>query len=71
MACIFMSAEQAVSIRFMAPHVFAALANYEQEFGCTIKRGIPLDALTDRGRPCAAVLTRPDLVHLALSDSWD
>jgi hypothetical protein len=71
MACHFMSADQAASIRFMAPDVFAALANYELGFGCTIKRGMPLDALADRGRPYAAVLGRLDLVHVALSDSWD
>jgi hypothetical protein len=34
-----MSADQAASIRFMAPDVFRALATYEQGFGCTIKRG--------------------------------
>jgi len=70
MACIFMSADPAASIRVIAPDVFAALANCEQGFACAIKRGMPLDALADRGQPYAAVLTRPDLVHLALSDSW-
>jgi len=71
MACIFMSANQAASIRFMAPDVFAALADYEQRFCCTIKRGMPLDTLADRGRPYDQVLARPDLVRLALSGGWD
>jgi 3'-phosphoadenosine 5'-phosphosulfate sulfotransferase (PAPS reductase)/FAD synthetase len=71
MACIFMSADQAASIRFMAPYVFTALAGYEQAFGCTIKRGRSLAALADRGRPYEQVLMRPDLVQLALSARWD
>jgi 3'-phosphoadenosine 5'-phosphosulfate sulfotransferase (PAPS reductase)/FAD synthetase len=71
MACIFMSANQAASIRFMAPAMFEALAAYECRFGCTIKRGLSLHALADHGRPYDQVLSRPDLVRLALSDTWD
>ena len=71
MACIFMSADQAASIRFMAPTVFDTLSGYEQRFGCTIKRGLCLHALADRGRPYPSVMARPDLVNLALSQSWD
>ncbi len=71
MACIFMSANQAASIRVMAPDVFATLVEYERGFGCTIKRGIPLGALADRGRPYDQVLAHPDLVRLALSGGWD
>jgi len=71
MACIFMSADQAASLRFMAPVVFGALAAYEQRFGCTIKRGMCLQTLADRGRPYPAVLARPDLVDLALSPAWN
>jgi 3'-phosphoadenosine 5'-phosphosulfate sulfotransferase (PAPS reductase)/FAD synthetase len=71
MACIFMSADQAASLRFMAPTVFDTLAAYEQRFRCTIKRGLSLHALADRGRPYLQVLSRPDLVQLALADTWD
>ena len=71
MACIFMSADQAASLRFIAPDLFARLASYEQTFGRTIKRGLSLHALAERGRPYGPVLTRPDLVRLALSREWD
>jgi hypothetical protein len=66
-----MSADQTAPIRFMAPDVFAALANHEQGVGRAIKRGMRLDALADRGRRYAAVLTRQHLLHDALSESWD
>jgi antirestriction protein ArdC/3'-phosphoadenosine 5'-phosphosulfate sulfotransferase (PAPS reductase)/FAD synthetase len=71
MACIFMSADQAASLRFMAPTVFDSLASYERRFGFTVKRGLSLHALADRGRPYDQVLNRSDLVQLALSDTWD
>ena len=71
MACIFMSANQAASIRYMTPAIFDTLAGYEQSFGCTIKRGLCLQALADRGRPYPAVVNRPDLVDLALSNTWN
>ena len=71
MACIFMSADQAASVRLMAPRVFETLARHESAFGCTIKRGIGLHDLADRGRPYAAVLNRRNLVEIALGSTWD
>jgi 3'-phosphoadenosine 5'-phosphosulfate sulfotransferase (PAPS reductase)/FAD synthetase len=71
MACIFMSADQAAPVRFMAPTVFDTLAGYEQRSGCTIKRSLSLHALADRGRPYDQVLGRADLVQLASADTWD
>ena len=70
MSCVFASADQMASVRHMAPHLFRPLAVLEQRFGCTIKRGISLDALANRGRPYAPVLARPDLMQLALSETW-
>jgi 3'-phosphoadenosine 5'-phosphosulfate sulfotransferase (PAPS reductase)/FAD synthetase len=68
--CIFASANQLATVRWMAPHLFSPIAAYERQFGCTIKRTIDVTALADRGRPYEAALGRPDLVRLALSETW-
>ena len=70
MNCIFGSASQFASIRYMAPDWFARLLAYEKQFGCTIKRSMSLEALADRGQLYRQVLERPDLVRAALSDEW-
>ncbi len=70
MNCIFGSAAQFASIRFMAPDWFARLVAYEKRFGCTIKRNLSLEELADRGQIYRPVLERPDLVRAALSDTW-
>lgn len=70
MGCIFGSASQFATIRFMAADWFSRLAAYEQHFGCTIKRSMSLEMLADRGRIYQPAVDRPDLVRAALSDSW-
>lgn len=68
MACIFGSANQFATIRFMAPDWFDRLVAYEHRFGCTIKRSIGLEELANRGRVYQPVLDRPDLVRAAMSE---
>ena len=45
-------------------------AAYEERFGRTIQRTRSIRALADLGRPYPAALARPDLVALALGETW-
>ena len=71
MACIFGSGAQWATIRLIAPALFERIAAYEEQFGRTIQRARSIRALADIGRPYPAALTRPDLVALALGETWD
>ncbi|UFN51684.1 phosphoadenosine phosphosulfate reductase family protein (plasmid) [Roseomonas sp. OT10] len=71
MACIFGSAAQWATIRLIAPALFERIAAYEERFGRTIQRARSIRALADHGRPYPDVLARPDLVALALGETWD
>lgn len=70
MACIFGSAAQWSTIRLIAPALFERIAAYEERFGRTIQRARSIRALADLGRPYPAALARPDLVALALGETW-
>ena len=70
MACIFGSAAQWATIRLIAPALFERIAAYEERFGRTIQRARSIRALADLGRPYPVALARPDLVTLALSETW-
>lgn len=70
LTCIFMSANQAATLRYMDAARFARLAAWEREFGCTIRRDRDLTALAATGEVFAPVLARPDLVRRALSPNW-
>lgn len=69
-ACIFSSADQWASLRFIAPLWFERIAGYEERFGCTIRRGRSLRALADEGRPYPATVAQPRLVRAALCREW-
>ncbi|MCR0984044.1 phosphoadenosine phosphosulfate reductase domain-containing protein [Roseomonas populi] len=71
MACIFGSAAQWATIRLIAPALFERIAAYEERFGRTIQRARSIRALADLGRPYPVALARPDLVALALGETWD
>ncbi|APT60294.1 phosphoadenosine phosphosulfate reductase (plasmid) [Roseomonas gilardii] len=71
MACIFGSAAQWATIRHIAPALFERIAAYEERFGRTIQRARSIRALADIGRPYPVALARPDLVALALGETWD
>lgn len=68
--CVFMSVDQAATLRHIMPERFAALAVLEQSFGCTMKRDCGLHQFADRGQIYAATRARPDLVARALEHQW-
>jgi 3'-phosphoadenosine 5'-phosphosulfate sulfotransferase (PAPS reductase)/FAD synthetase len=67
--CIFGGADQWTSVRKIAPDRFARIAAYEHEFGCTIKRGVTVEQVADRGTPYPAC-DDPALVSLAMSSHY-
>ena len=71
LCCIFGSADQWATVRWLAPELFARIAAYESRFGCTIQHGRNVVELADRGRPFAAALAQPDLARQAMQPGWD
>jgi 3'-phosphoadenosine 5'-phosphosulfate sulfotransferase (PAPS reductase)/FAD synthetase len=69
LTCIFGGPDQWASVRKIAPDRFARIAGYEREFGCTIKRGLTVEQLADRGTPYPAC-DNAGLVALALSSHY-
>ena len=69
MTCIFGGPDQWASVRKLAPARFAKIAAYEREFGCTIKQGITIEQLSDKGTPYPAC-DDPALVALAMSSDY-
>ncbi len=48
--CIFGGSDQWASVRELAPNQFAEVAGYEAEFGKTIKKGLTVIQLADKGK---------------------
>ncbi len=69
MTCIFGGADQWASVRTISPDRFANIAAYEREFGCTIKQGMTVEQLADRGTPYPAC-DNAALVALAMSSDY-
>ena len=69
LTCIFGGADQWASVRKVAPDRFARVAAYERAFGCTIKQGISVEQLADRGTPYPAC-NDTNLVALAMSSDY-
>lgn len=69
LTCIFGGADQWASVRRIAPDRFPKIAAYEREFGCTIKQGVTVEQLADRGTPYPAC-GDPALVALAMSSDY-
>jgi 3'-phosphoadenosine 5'-phosphosulfate sulfotransferase (PAPS reductase)/FAD synthetase len=69
MTCIFGGPDQWASVRAIAPDRFTRIAAYEREFGVTIKQGIAVEQLADRGKPYPAC-DDPGLVALAMSPGY-
>lgn len=69
MACIFGDADQWASVRKIAADRFAKIANYEQEFGKSIKRGITVLQMADKGT--SFIDDAPDeLIKLAMNKDY-
>jgi 3'-phosphoadenosine 5'-phosphosulfate sulfotransferase (PAPS reductase)/FAD synthetase len=69
LGCVFGGADQWASVRKIAPDRFAEIAAYERQFGCTIKRGLAVGELADRGTPYGAC-DDARLVALAMSSNY-
>lgn len=67
LACIFGQADQWASVRRIAPDRFARIAAHEAEFGCTIRKGMTVGQLADRGTPYPACEDAV-LVRLAMGE---
>lgn len=70
MSCIFGSANQWATIRKIAPAHFERIANYEEQFGCTIGRSLSVRKLADLGTPYPET-EDSELVRLALSSDYN
>lgn len=68
MSCIFGNANQWASVRAVAPERFEEIAQHEESFGTTIKRGVSIRQLADRGTPYNGI--DPELVELAMSTTY-
>lgn len=68
--CIFGSADHYATLRLIMPDMFESLAQYEEDFGCTIKRNISLKQLASQGTPFRAAVENPDLCAMAASPKF-
>jgi 3'-phosphoadenosine 5'-phosphosulfate sulfotransferase (PAPS reductase)/FAD synthetase len=69
LTCIFGGPDQWASVRKIATDRFARITAYEREFGVTIKRGVTVEELADRGTPYPAC-DDAGLVALAMSSDY-
>lgn len=67
--CIFQDPNQAATNRKISPAEFARLGAFERQWGKTIKRGVSLDQLADKGTPYPRS-DDAELVKLALSHDY-
>jgi hypothetical protein len=70
MRCIFGSKNQWASIEVIDPAGFEKVANYEDEFGCTIHRTKSVREQAAEGTPYAELADK-ELVELAMSTTYD
>ncbi|PYD61394.1 phosphoadenosine phosphosulfate reductase domain-containing protein [Gluconacetobacter entanii] len=70
LTCVFMSADQAATLRHMDPDRFARLCEWERAFGCTIRRDRDLGTLARGGTVYGPVRQHPGLVRRALCHRW-
>lgn len=68
--CIFSSPDQWATNALLFPSAFEAVADHEESFGCTIKRGVSVRQLAAKGKPYPAALAQPELVAVAESREW-
>lgn len=70
LSCIFGGPDQWASVREIAPDLFSQVADYEKEFGSTIKHGSSVVQMADKGTAYPQLSNR-DLVKLAMSTTYD
>lgn len=68
MCCIFGNAQQWSNIQAIAPDTFEQVAEYEAEFGCTVRKGVTVRDLAAQATPFPM---DPADVALALSEVYD
>jgi 3'-phosphoadenosine 5'-phosphosulfate sulfotransferase (PAPS reductase)/FAD synthetase len=68
--CIFGSANQWATIQALYPAAFDLVADYEDEFGLTIKRGMSVRKQAERGTAYPAALAQPELAAFADQTEW-
>jgi 3'-phosphoadenosine 5'-phosphosulfate sulfotransferase (PAPS reductase)/FAD synthetase len=71
MTCIFGNADQWATIRYIDPQRFERIAQYEEQFNTTINRKLSVRVQADKGRPYEAAVKSPELVALALSETYN
>jgi 3'-phosphoadenosine 5'-phosphosulfate sulfotransferase (PAPS reductase)/FAD synthetase len=69
MNCIFMSHNQAATIQAHSPERLRKIADYEQDFGCTIHRTLGVLERAARGTPYKAATT--EAMKACLSEEFD
>ncbi len=69
MNCIFMSHNQAATIQAHAPERIGKLANYENEFGCTIHRTLGVLERAAKGTPYEAATA--EAMKRCLGEEYD
>ncbi len=70
MTCIFGSPNQWATIQKYFPERFDAVANYEANFGVTIRRNESIRQTAAKGKPYAAISENSHLLEVAKSKSW-
>lgn len=69
-SCIFGSADQWATVRFVSPGQFAQISRFECQFKRTIHRQKSVEELANEGEPYAAAVSQPSLVKVAMSHDW-
>jgi len=66
--CIFGGARQFATVKKLAPELFEAMANYEREFGSTLKRNVSLPVLVEGVDPYENMKAKD--IAAAFSTEW-
>ena len=70
-SCIFGSKNQWASFRKVDPSMMDIIADYEQQFGCTIDRKLTVHEKADQGKPYESIEANPDVLIEAMDPNWD
>lgn len=70
MSCIFGSADQWATIRYLYPERFEQIFSKESEFGVTIRHKENVVQTANRGTPYPAAIAQPELAEFANQSIW-